>query len=381
MCASSPNQYAVKCMKATFSDWNEVRKQRELQAILALCRPDSTAGEYLVQVFEIIRESDSKLYFVCEFMPDGDLKDFLARHKTHGRVVDAETTKSILRQVVLGLLYIHSKGFMHRDLKPENLLMSGNRCKGADFSLARLSSSATTGPMTTYVSSRWYRAPELVLEAKEYTTAIDMFALGCVMGEILTLEPLFPGRDEHDQFPVMMALLGPIHASDWPAGVIMVEKLGLATLGAPPRDIQDTPIPLRLAEKLRITDSGAISLLDCLLKLNPSSRPSADSVLKHSYFAGQYSVPQAMDGNLDFDLPPWSTPLFGVTPIKQQRPGIVPVDPYQRAPMVSVSPAKRMTTHARVQIGKHGYNGTTSSRLKAEMIGQVLRPCQTFGID
>jgi male germ cell-associated kinase len=378
-------------MKANFSGWNEVQEQRELQAILALCRPNSLAANHLVQVFEIIRESDSKLYFVCEFMPDGDLKDFLATYKKQAKMVDPETIKSILRQVLLGLLHIHSNRFIHRDIKPENLLMSGNRCKVADFSLARLSSAATTGPMTTYVSSRWYRAPELVLEAKEYTSAIDIFALGCVMAEIATLEPLFPGRDEHDQFPVMMALLGPLETSDWPAGVILVEKLGLTGVGTPHRDVQDMPIHSRLAEKLNITNSSANSLLEGLLKLNPSSRPSAESALNHSYFALNSSVPPPLYGRPSFGRPESSAPRFDATPIKHPQDGtcLTTSDPYHRAPLVSVSPTTRETTlmdtafdNGRVEIGKEGgCNYMPSSLTRAEMISPVWRPCQTFGID
>ena len=380
-------------MKATFSGWNEVREQRELQAILALCRPNSAAANHLVQVFEIIRESDSNLYFVCEFMPDGDLKDFLAAHKKQGKMVDADTIKSILRQVLMGLLHIHSNRFIHRDIKPENLLMSGTRCKVADFSLARLSASVhATGPMTTYVSSRWYRAPELVLEAKEYTAAIDIFALGCVMGEIATLEPLFPGRDEHDQFPVMMALLGPLHASDWPAGVILIEKRGLSGVVSPRREVQDMPIPRRLAEKLAITNPSAISLLEGLLKLNPSGRPSAELALIHSYFAFPSSVPPAMYERSSFDHSESPAPHFDVTPIKHAQDGncLTTRNLYHQAPLVSVSPTTREATSmdtgyddtSRVQIGKDGgYNFMPSSLTRAELMSPAWRPCQSFGID
>jgi len=366
-----------------------VRKQRELQAILALCRPDSVAVNHLVQVFEVIRESDSKLYFVCEFMPDGDLKDFLATYKRKATVVNSETLKSILHQVLHGLQYIHSHGFIHRDIKPENLLMSGKRCKVADFSLARLASTVTTGPMTTYVSSRWYRAPELVLESQDYTTGVDMFALGCVMGEIITLEPLFPGRHEYDQLPSIMGLLGPLHSSDWPEGVTMVEKLRLTNLGNPARDVEEMPIPLRLANKLNITDAETISLLAGLLKLNPSHRLTAESALRQSFFADRFPGPHETNREPPFDHTDPSTAVVRLTPKKHLPMSVSPTtgNPYRRFPVVSVSPKARETTPTynnvdtgRVPIGKDACRGMPPPT-REDVIGSALRPCQAFGID
>ena len=97
-------------------------------------------------------------------------------------------------QLLRGLKYVHSAKVLHRDLKPSNLLLNANcDLKIGDFGLARTTSE--TDFMTEYVVTRWYRAPELLLNCSEYTAAIDVWSVGCILGEIMTREPLFPGKD------------------------------------------------------------------------------------------------------------------------------------------------------------------------------------------
>lgn len=99
-----------------------------------------------------------------------------------------------LYQLLRGLKYVHSANVLHRDLKPSNLLLNANcDLKIGDFGLARTTSE--TDFMTEYVVTRWYRAPELLLNCSEYTAAIDIWSVGCILGEIMTREPLFPGKD------------------------------------------------------------------------------------------------------------------------------------------------------------------------------------------
>jgi mitogen-activated protein kinase 1/3 len=99
-----------------------------------------------------------------------------------------------LYQLLRGLKYVHSANVLHRDLKPSNLFLNANcDLKIGDFGLARTTSE--TDFMTEYVVTRWYRAPELLLNCSEYTAAIDIWSVGCILGEILTRQPLFPGKD------------------------------------------------------------------------------------------------------------------------------------------------------------------------------------------
>ena len=114
-----------------------------------------------------------------------------------------------LYQLLRGLKYVHSANVLHRDLKPSNLLLNSNcDLKIGDFGLARTTSE--TDFMTEYVVTRWYRAPELLLNCSEYTAAIDIWSVGCILGEILTREPLFPGKDYVHQLRLIteVCLLG-----------------------------------------------------------------------------------------------------------------------------------------------------------------------------
>lgn len=102
---------------------------------------------------------------------------------------------------------MHKHGFFHRDIKPENLLCMGpEMIKIADFGLAREIRSRP--PYTDYVSTRWYRAPEVLLRSTNYNSPIDIWAVGCIMAELYTLQPLFPGRSEIDQIFRVTSVLG-----------------------------------------------------------------------------------------------------------------------------------------------------------------------------
>jgi len=102
---------------------------------------------------------------------------------------------------------MHRHGFFHRDMKPENLLCCGPELvKIADFGLARETRSRP--PYTDYVSTRWYRAPEVLLHSINYSTPIDLWAVGCIMAELYTFRPLFPGTSEIDQIFKICSVLG-----------------------------------------------------------------------------------------------------------------------------------------------------------------------------
>jgi serine/threonine protein kinase len=114
-----------------------------------------------------------------------------------------------LYQILRGLKYIHSANVLHRDLKPGNILINANcDLKICDFGMARtMTSTDSSNFMTEYVVTRWYRAPELLLNACEYTGAIDVWSVGCIYMELLTHQPLFPGRDYVHQLRSIIEVL------------------------------------------------------------------------------------------------------------------------------------------------------------------------------
>lgn len=133
--------------------------------------------------------------------------------KERKKLFSEPTIRNILYQTLQGLAYMHKNNYFHRDLKPENLLCYHQTLKIADFGLAREIDSSP--PFTDYVSTRWYRAPEILLRSTNYSTPIDIFAVGAIMAELYTMRPLFPGSSEIDQIYKICQVLGTPSKAKW----------------------------------------------------------------------------------------------------------------------------------------------------------------------
>jgi serine/threonine protein kinase len=120
---------------------------------------------------------------------------------------------------------MHKQNFFHRDIKPENLLVSGDVVKIADLGLAREIRSQP--PYTEYVSTRWYRAPEVLYRARTYNAPSDIWAVGCIMAELYSLDPIFPGDTEVDEINKIAEVLGSPSPSNWPEGLKLLQQLQL----------------------------------------------------------------------------------------------------------------------------------------------------------
>ncbi|XP_054744971.1 probable serine/threonine-protein kinase fhkE isoform X2 [Anastrepha obliqua] len=254
---------AIKRMKRKYYSWEEAMNLREVKSLKKLSHPN------IVKLKEVIRENDT-LYFVFEYMKE-NLYQMIKDRDTH---LPEPTLKSILFQVLTGLAFMHRHGFFHRDLKPENLLCSGPELiKIADFGLAREIRSRP--PFTDYVSTRWYRAPEVLLHATNYGSSIDLWAMGCIMAELYTFRPLFPGSSEVDQLFKVCSVLGTPEKSDWPEGYRLAATIHF-------RYPECIKVPLNTIVT-RCSQAG-LDLLEDMLHYDPDKRPTAQQSLKYAYF-------------------------------------------------------------------------------------------------
>lgn len=194
---------AIKKFRESEDD-EAVRKTavREVK-ILKLLRHSS-----IVQLHEAFRRK-GRLYLVFEFMPM-NLLDMLEGHPRGLSLPDA---RNYLHQLVHAVDWCHQHSVVHRDIKPENLLVDEARglLKLCDFGFSRmLPMGERPAELTDYVATRWYRSPELLLGSTRYGFEVDIWAIGCIMGELLDGAALFPGESDIDQLYVIQTVLGPL---------------------------------------------------------------------------------------------------------------------------------------------------------------------------
>jgi cell division cycle 2-like protein len=193
----------------------------------------------------------------------------------------ASEVKTLLRQLVSGVGFLHENFIMHRDLKTSNILLNNRgQLKLADFGMARYVPPANA-PLTQLVVTLWYRAPELLLGTRDYGTEVDMWSVGCVFGELLAKEPLLQGKNEVDELSLIFSLCGLPSEKTWPQFYRLPNSKSLKL----PRDHRNAP-GFNRAKFPFLTASG-IELLSSLLSLNPAHRPTAHEVLEHPYFKEQ----------------------------------------------------------------------------------------------
>ncbi|KAL7884979.1 hypothetical protein AOLI_G00077490 [Acnodon oligacanthus] len=185
----------------------------------------------------------------------------------------------LIYQILRGLKYIHSADIIHRDLKPSNLAVNEDcELKILDFGLAR----HTDDEMTGYVATRWYRAPEIMLNWMHYNMTVDIWSVGCIMAELLTGRTLFPGTDHIDQLKLIMLLVGT-------PGPELLMKISSDSAR---NYINSMPqMPKRNFEDVFIgANPLAVDLLEKMLVLDTDKRITAAEALAHPYFA-QYHDP------------------------------------------------------------------------------------------
>ncbi|KAF2093680.1 Pkinase-domain-containing protein, partial [Rhizodiscina lignyota] len=263
--------------------------------------------ENIVSLHDVIH-TENKLMLVFEFM-DKDLKKYMDTYGQRG-ALDAATIKSFMYQLLRGIAFCHENRVLHRDLKPQNLLINTKgQLKLADFGLAR----AFGIPVNTFsneVVTLWYRAPDVLLGSRTYNTSIDIWSAGCIMSEMYTGKPLFPGTTNEDQLQKIFRLMGTPSERSWPGISQFPEYKPNVHVYA----TQD----LRLI--LPQIDQVGLNLLSQMLQLRPELRISAADALRHPWFN---DLKQAQQMQQQMPPPqPQITPMQpGQMPPPQQAPG------------------------------------------------------------
>ncbi|KXZ56384.1 hypothetical protein GPECTOR_1g340 [Gonium pectorale] len=226
-----------------------------------------------------------RLFIVMEFLPCNLLE--LLEAQPGG--MDRDAVRLIMFQLCSAIAFIHSKGMLYRDIKPENLLVDeSGTVKLCDFGFARYLPSKPTSHLTDYVATRWYRAPELLLGPPYkdstgrhiqymYGPQVDMWAVGCLMGELLDGEPLFAGDSDLDQLYRVQQVLGPMAPSHQYLFYANPHNTGI---------VFNIKQPLTLSSRYRGKVSDVeLDFMSGLLNMDPDRRLTGEQCLQHPYLS------------------------------------------------------------------------------------------------
>ena len=247
--------------------------------------------ENIISLIDVIKPDDKTnfedIYLVTDLM-ETDLHRVVYSNQD----LTDEHIQYFMYQLLRGLLYLHYADIIHRDLKPSNVLLNKNcDLKICDFGLARGFNS--NPDLTEYVVTRWYRAPEIILNSSEYSKAIDIWSVGCIMAELLSRTPLFPGQDYLDQVRRIIGVLGTPSQED----ISFIESVQAR------KYIKNLPKRNRQCFSTLFPKSNpmALDLLSKMLVFNPKQRYTVDQCLSHPYFEGLHKEEDEVKSETKFD--------------------------------------------------------------------------------
>eukprot|EP00051_Salpingoeca_urceolata_P015478 m.200746 g.200746 ORF g.200746 m.200746 type:complete len:537 (+) comp18409_c0_seq7:390-2000(+) len=312
---------------------------REIQILKALRHPNVLCVKEIVHsaASDFNRQRGS-IYIVMEYL-DHDLGGLL----NQGVEFTAPEVKCLAKQLLTGLWFIHQAGFIHRDMKVANLLLSKDGVlKIADFGLARkiFKKDQKDAKYTSVVCTRWYRPPELLLGERRYSTAIDMWGVGCIVAELFTGRPILQGgvadaKDESendlDQLMEIYKLCGTPTLESWPGHKELPGGKFVEPKQKWPRSVER-----RFQKAFRIDCPSGIDFVDFLLVMDPKQRPDANKALDHSFF---WSEPMPCEPNriqkFQHECHEWKVPprASRISQVKRKGPAHMQA---QAAPATSV---------------------------------------------
>jgi protein kinase len=294
---------AIKKLNQKFYSWEECLELREIKVLRKTVHPN------IVKLKEAVRVNDD-LYLVFEYCEKSVYN--LIKESIE---IEEQKIREVIKDTLTALAELHRNGFFHRDVKPENILIQGSQCKLADFGLAK--EIRCQPPFTEYVSTRWYRAPEIILRSRKYSWQADMFAVGCIMAELYTRLPLFPGCSEMDQLARYCSILGA--PEEWAEGSRLASQLNFCfphLAGVPLSQIMPSASP------------EAIDFMYSVLTWDPRLRPSAENCLQHPFFHKRNLSSCNANGNAS-TLDVRNSPLMHSSSVNYLSPGFKP-QPNQR---------------------------------------------------
>lgn len=264
----------VVALKKCFDAFqNATDAQRTFREIMFL--QELNGHENIIRLLNVLKaDNDKDIYLICDYM-ESDLHAVI-----RANILEEIHKQYIIYQLLKALKYMHSGQLLHRDIKPSNILLNSDcQVRVCDFGLAR---SVVQAPdtkanpvLTDYVATRWYRPPEILLGSTSYQMGVDLWSVGCILGELLSGKPIFPGTSTMNQLDRIMQVTGyptpeDIESMKSPFAATMLESLP-----------KNRPKPL--AEMFPRASSEALDLLRLCFQFNPSRRISAKDALRHPY--------------------------------------------------------------------------------------------------
>lgn len=238
---------------------------REIKYLQELSHPN------IIGLLDVFGQK-SNVSLVFDFM-ETDLEIVIKDTKI---VLTAPHIKSYMLQTLLGLEYLHAHWILHRDMKPNNLLINNKGVlKIGDFGLARVFGSPSR-PYSNQVVTRWYRCPELLFGAKQYSTGVDMWASGCILAELLIRVPFLPGETDLDQLGRIFQVIGTPSDSDWPGMKILPDYVQFRVYPKHP-----------MKEIFTAAGDDLLALLERILIMDPLKRCTASQALQMPYFSNK----------------------------------------------------------------------------------------------
>jgi len=265
---TTQTQVAIKKILSPFQDaHNAKRVYREIKLL------KHVRHETIVAAIDMFVSPTDDVYLVFE-KAEWNLKQMIEMR------LDERHYKHLFYQILYGLKYLHLCNIAHRDLKPNNILVKkSGHVKICDFGLARIIDEKERNlmvPVTGYVVTRYYRAPEIVLHWQSYQKSIDMWSAGCILAEMLTSQLLFAGHSPIDQFNKITEICG--KPDD-----IIINTINDPTTAQYVRNLPNRPrIPMN--QVFPNLNPDACDLLDQIFVYDPEKRISASDALRHSYF-------------------------------------------------------------------------------------------------